>query len=172
MKTSLLVLIFLRFVCVCFGVLASEESKIDSQIAETKKSMVELGAEVKALEKLLLYRMQSQLSVYLSMDAGQLFSMESVKLILDDQEILTEQYGSRERLGFQNGAAQLLYHGSLSAGVHELIAVFSGRGIRNRPLKRGLTYKIDKQDDQKILEIVVRDDVSKQRPMFMIREID
>jgi len=168
---SILVL-FLSILLSITNLLADEEEKIAKQIADLKHSIIELGSDVKAMEKLLLYSEKSLLSVYLSMDAGQLFELNDVKLVIDDKEVASHRYADREKLGFQKGAAQLLYRTELGLGEHELVAVFSGTGVRNRPMKRGLTYKVEKTNQHNIIEIVIKDDVSKQRPQFVVRKIE
>ena len=169
------VAVLIAVLCVLFPItnlLANEDDKISRQIADIKHSMIELGSDVKAIEKLLLYSEESLISVYLSMDAGQLFELNNVKLIIDDKQVTSQQYADREKRGFQKGAAQLLYKAEIAPGKHELVAVFSGTGVRNRPMKRGLTYKVNKTKQHSILEIVIKDDVSKQRPMFVVRQIE
>ena len=62
--------------------------------------MVELGRDVTVLEDILLYPADSRVSVYLAADSGNYFSIESVKLLLNGEVVMTYQYTEREQKGF------------------------------------------------------------------------
>lgn len=147
------------------------ELSLQEQITTQKQEMIELGRDIKMLEEVLLYPAKSRVSVYLSMDVAELFSLEKIKLLLNDEQVMEQIYSTREVMGFSKGASQRLFIGNLLPGKYKLTAIFSGKGPRGRPYKRGVTGHFEKANTQKILEISVQDDTSKQQPVFFIKDV-
>jgi len=145
----------------------SLQQQIDTQKAE----MIQLGRDIKVLEDVLLYPSKTRVSVYLTMDVAKLFSLEKVKLLLNDKVVAEHVYSAREVKGFGKGSSQRLFIGNMGPGKYKLTAIFLGKGPRGRPYKRGVKVLFLKEHDAKILEISVEDDVKKQQPAFYIRDV-
>jgi len=141
------------------------------QIDTQKKELIELGRDIKVLEEVLLYPSKSRVSVYFTMDVAVLFSLEKVKLLLNDEVVAEHIYSSREVEGFGKGSSQRLFIGNVEPGKYKLTAIFMGKGPRGRPYKRGVKGIFLKENSQKILEISIEDDVRKQQPAFYIRDV-
>jgi len=144
---------------------------LQQQIDTQKKEMIELGRDIKVLEEVLLYPSKSRVSVYFTMDVAVLFSLEKVKLLLNDKLVAEHVYSTREVKGFGKGSSQRLFIGNMEPGKYKLTAIFMGKGPRGRPYKRGVKGLFLKENSQKILEISVEDDVRKQQPTFYIRDV-
>ena len=143
---------------------------LQQQIDTQKVEMIELGRDIKVLEEVLLYPSKSRVSVYFTMDVAVLFSLEKVKLLLNDKIVAEHVYSEREVRGFGKGSSQRLFIGNMEPGKYKLTAIFIGKGPRGRPYKRGVKGLFVKENDPKILEISIEDDVKKQQPVFYMRD--
>lgn len=148
-----------------------KDLSLQEQINAQKKEMIALGRDIKVLEEVLLYPSKSRVSVFLTMDVAVLFSLEKVKLLLNDKVVAEHVYSTREVKGFGKGSAQRLFIGNMEPGKYKLTAIFQGKGPRGRPYKRGVKGLFLKANNQKILEISVEDDEKKQQPVFYIRDV-
>lgn len=164
----LLILIFLPFV-----VLADDEvsfKQLDEQAAAIKLDMLELGRDMVIFEDEILYPEQSRVAIYLSMDVGEFFDLQSVKLLLANNVIAQQDYSSTQSLSFEKGAVQRLYINNLNPGKYELTAYFEGKGPRHRTYKRALNYVLDKSNKPAYVEFRISDNVKRLQPEFMVRE--
>jgi len=117
----------------------------------------------------LLFPANTQFSVFLSMDAGQLFALDSVELKIDDKNIANHLYTERELSALKRGGVQRLYLGNLPSGKHEVVAVFTGVGPKGRDYRRGKTIVIEKTTEPQFVEFVITDDPAKEQPQFDAR---
>ncbi len=154
------------------------ESEIESQTAtplseeveDLKKAALELNRDLLILEEELLFPANSQIVVFLSLDVGKYFALDSVKLLIDDKLMASHLYTRRQNTALALGGIQRLYLGNLKSGDHEVTAFFVGVGPNNREYKRGATIVIDKDDDPKLLELKVRDSSVNMQPEFEFEE--
>jgi hypothetical protein len=79
-------------------------------------------------------------------------------------------YSEREIDALIKGGVQRLYLGNLRAGEHELVAVFTGLGPRDREYRRAATLRFEKGLDAKFVELSISDRASRLQPEFVIRE--
>src|SRR6266403_726631 len=61
----------------------SEFSNLDSRIQDTKSEVIELNRDLMVLEEELLFPASTQVAVFVSMDVGKLFDLDSVQVKLD-----------------------------------------------------------------------------------------
>ena len=150
---------------------AAEEAKaLDQQVQELKKAVLELNRELFILEEEMLFPGNTQVSVFLSMDIGNYFKLDSVQLQIDEKDLANYLYTERELKALQRGGVQRLYLGNLKAGEHELVAFFTGVGPKGRDYKRGATVTFTKGIGPKYLELKIVDSVAMQQPDFEVRE--
>ncbi len=64
-----------------------EELTLDGDIEALKKEVLSLNRDLFILEEDLLFPANTQFSVFLSMNAGALFSLDSIQLKIDDKNI-------------------------------------------------------------------------------------
>jgi hypothetical protein len=108
-------------------------------------------------------------AVFVSMDVGKLFALDSVQIKLDDKVVANYLYTPREVEALHRGGVQRLYLGNLRAGEHSLVAFFTGKGPHERDYKRGATLKIDKGTDPKYIELQIKDAMGKLQPEFDVK---
>jgi hypothetical protein len=143
---------------------------VDADVQSLKKEVLALNRDLFVLEEELLFPANTQIAVFVSMDVGTFFRLDSVTLKLDEKEIANYLYTEREAQALLKGGVQRLYLGNLKTGDHELVAFFSGEGPHTRDYKRGATLKFDKAVGAKYLELRISDRESKQQPEFIVKE--
>ena len=131
---------------------------------------MELNRDLLVLEEELLFPASTQLAIFVSVDVGALFDLDSVELKVDDSVVSSYLYTERELRALRRGGVQRLYTGNLKTGKHELVAVFIGKGPQGRDYRRGATLKFDKGTDPKYIELQIRDDTRGQQPDFRVKE--
>ena len=135
-----------------------------------KKAALELNRDLLILEEELLFPANTQLTVFLSIDTGTFFALDSVKLSVDDTLVASHLYTPRQQDSLGKGGVQRLYIGNLKSGKHEITAIFNGMGPDNREYKRGATITVEKDDDPLMLELKVIDSPANMQPQFEIKE--
>lgn len=143
---------------------------LDQEIQGLKKDVVDLNKDLFILEEELLFPANTQVAVFLSMDVGDFFALDSVQLKLDQKEVINYLYTPRERDALLKGGVQRLYLGNLKVGPHELVAFFSGSGPNARAYKRGASLRFEKAVGAKYLELKINDRQRKLEPEFEIKD--
>jgi len=155
-----------------YSIFAAEQDKdlnLSKQADSVQAQVIELNRDLFLLEEDLLHPASTRLALYVSMDFGRFFTLESVKLKLDGKPITSFLYTSKDVEALKRGAIQPLYLGNISSGEHELVAFFTGIGTHNRAYKRAVSLKFDKQEGEKAFEIQIVDDSASQQPQFKIK---
>jgi hypothetical protein len=143
---------------------------LDEQIQDLKQSVVDLNKDLFVLEEELLFPANTQVAVFVSMDVGQFFGLDSVTLKIDNREVSNYLYTPREVAALLKGGVQRLYVGNLKAGSHELVALFSGKGPSERDYRRGASIRFEKGVGAKYLELKISDRARRQQPEFEIKD--
>ncbi len=149
---------------------AETATPLSEEVEDLKKAALELNRDLLILEEELLFPANSQIVVFVSLDVGKYFALDSVKLLIDDKLIASHLYTRRQNAALTLGGIQRLYLGNLKSGEHEVTAFFVGMGPDNREYKRGATIIINKDDDPKLLELKVRDSSANMQPEFEFEE--
>ena len=147
-----------------------EAKALDQQVQDLKEAVLELNRELFILEEEMLFPGNTQVSVFLSMDIGNYFKLDSVQLQIDNKDLTNYLYTERELKALQRGGVQRLYLGNIKSGEHELVAFFTGVGPKGRDYKRGATVTFTKGIGPKYLELKIVDSVAMQQPDFEVRE--
>jgi hypothetical protein len=142
---------------------------LDDRIQAAKSDVIQLNRDLLVLEEELLFPASTQVAVFLSMDVGKLFQLDSVQIKLDDKVVTDYLYTPGEVTALHRGGVQRLYLGNLRTGSHELVAFFTGEGPHERDYKRGTTIKFDKGTDAKYIELRIKDSQAKLQPEFEVK---
>ena len=143
---------------------------LDKQIQDVKQEVLELNRDLCVLEEELLFPASTQVAVFLSVDVGEFFQLDSVQLKLDNKVVTHYLYTERENAALHRGGVQRLYLGNIRAGKHELVAVFTGTGTHKRDYRRATSLVFQKQTDPKFIELKIRDREKKLQPDFEVKE--
>ena len=143
---------------------------LDEDLQGLKKDVVDLNRDLFVIEEEMLYPANTQVAVFVSMDVGDFFALDSLTLKIDNKEVQNYLYTPRETAALIKGGVQRLFVGNLKSGQHELVAFFSGKGPNDRDYKRGATIKFEKGVGAKYLELKITDRARRQQPEFEIRD--
>ena len=149
---------------------APEPQALDRRVQGLKQEVMELNRDLLVLEEELLFPASTQVAVFLSVDTGTLFQLESVQLKLDDAVVTNYLYTEREVGALHRGGVHRLHLGNLRTGKHELVALFTGKGPHERDYRRGTTLVFEKGTEPKYIELQIRDAEHKQQPEFQVKE--
>ena len=145
---------------------------LDQEVQGLKKDVIDLNKDLFVLEEQLLFPANTQVALYVSMDVGAFFALDSVTVKIDNKEVKNYLYTAREADALIKGGVQQIYLGNLKVGKHELVAFFTGKGPQERDYKRGATITFDKGVGAKYLELKITDRVAKHQPEFLIKDWD
>lgn len=142
---------------------------LDTRIQDAKADVIQLNRDLLVLEEELLFPAGTQVAVFVSMDVGKLFELDSVQVKLDDKVVANHLYTPLEVQALHRGGVQRLYLGNLKQGSHEIVAFFTGRGPHTRDYKRGTTVRFDKGTDPRYIELRIKDSSAKLQPEFDVK---
>ncbi len=148
---------------------AAASASLDTRIQDAKSDVIKLNRDLLVLEEELLFPANTQVALFVSMDVGKLFELDSVQVKLDGKLVANYLYTPGEVKALHRGGVQRVYLGNLRAGEHELVATFTGGGPHFRDYKRGATVKFDKGTDAKYIELRIKDSAAKLQPEFDVR---
>ena len=148
----------------------SQVASIDTEVQNLKSAVLDLNRDLFMLEEELLYPANTQVAVFVSMDVGEFFALDSVQLKFDGKPVSNYLYSEREVEALHRGGVQRLYLGNVKTGDHEIVAIFTGRGPHGRDYRRGATLNFEKQIGAKFVELQISDREIKQQPEFLVRE--
>jgi len=143
---------------------------LDQQIQDLKKDVVDLNRDLFVLEEELLFPANTQVAVFVSVDIGDFFALDSITLKIDNREVKNYLYTPREVSALLKGAVQRLYVGNLKSGEHEMVAFFNGKGPNERSYRRAASVRFEKGVGAKYLELKVTDRAHAQQPEFEIKD--
>lgn len=154
------------------GASTTEPKSLDDNVQDLKSDILDLNRELFILEEELLFPTNTQVAVYLSLDVGSFFQLDSVQIKLDDKVVSNYLYTKLELQSLHRGGIQRIYLGNLRTGSHELVALFTGVGPQGRDYRRGATLSFDKKEGPKYIELKILDNEHKQQPEFAVKEWD
>lgn len=142
---------------------------LDGRIQDVKSDVIKLNRDLLVLEEELLFPANTQVALFVSMDVGKMFELDSVQIKLDDKMVSSYLYTPAEVTALHRGGVQRIYLGNLRTGEHELVAFFTGKGPHDRDYKRGATVKFEKGSDPKYIELRIKDSMGKLQPEFDVK---
>jgi len=143
---------------------------LDTDIQDMKQLLLELNRDLFLLEEELLFPANTQVAIFVSMDVGEFFGLDSVQIKLDDKEVANYLYTAREVDALIRGGVHQLFLGNLKAGEHELVAIFTGAGPHSRDYRRGATIEFEKGIGPKYIELAISDHAQALQPEFVVKE--
>jgi len=145
-------------------------ASLDKEIQSLKQQVLALNRSLFMLEEELLFPSNTQIAVFVSMDIGYFFSLDSVQLKIDNKVISNYLYTQREVKALHRGGVQRLYMGNIKSGEHELVAIFTGKGPNGRDYRRGTELVVNKNLGAMFIELKIVDNENSKQPDFSIKE--
>lgn len=149
---------------------AASATSLDEDVQGLRREVVDLNRELFMLEEELLFPANTQVAVFLSMDVGTFFALDSVQLKVGGKEVANHLYTAREVDALVRGGVQRLWLGNLKVGKHEIIAIFTGKGPHERDYRRGATLSLEKGVGARYVELRISDRARKLQPEFVVKE--
>ena len=142
---------------------------LDGRIQDVKSDVIKLNRDLLVLEEELLFPANTQVALFVSMDVGKMFQLDSVQIKLDDKVVANYLYTALEVEALHRGGVQRVYLGNLKNGKHELVAFFTGKGPHERDYRRGANVKFEKTGEAKYIELRIQDSAGKLQPEFDVK---
>jgi len=149
---------------------AASFKNLDQDIQDLKKEVLDLNTELFLLEEELLFPANTQVALFVSMDVGDFFALDSVQIKVNNKEVANYLYTKREVDALIRGGVHRIYLGNLKVGEHELVAIFTGQGPHERDYRRGASLLFEKGIGPKYVQLEISDRELKQQPEFYVKE--
>lgn len=146
------------------------KSAVNEEVEALKKAALNLNRDLILLEEELLFPGNTQVAVFVSMNIGEFFQLDAVKVKLDDRIVGSHLYTERQVDALFRGGMQRIYVGNVRSGQHEISAFFTGKGPEGRDYKRAAKLNFIKTSDPAMLELRIVDSTQKLQPIFDIKE--
>ncbi len=146
---------------------SQEIESLDGQVQKLKEEILDLNTLLFRLQEDLLYPEDSSVVVFLAVEGGNYFQLDSVKLNLDDTMVSSYLYTEREVGALKKGGIQRLYMGNVKSGEHQLVAIFTGKGPQEKDHKRAETVHFNKGGGATFIKIIIKDSSEKEQPEFI-----
>lgn len=140
------------------------------KLEDLKSEVLAVNRDLFILEEDLLFPASTQLAVYFSVDVGEFFSLDNIKVKIDDKQVSHYLYTDKDIKALHRGAIQKLHLDNINTGEHELVAILIGQGPRNREYRKAVSFTFEKGTEAKALEIQLRDDTGKLQPKLSVVE--
>ena len=144
-------------------------ASLDARVQDLKSDVIKLNRDLLVLEEELLFPASTQVALFVSMDVGKLFELDSVQIKLNDKQVTNYLYTPMEVQALHRGGVQRVFVGNLKSGNHEIVALFTGKGPHDRDYRRGTTIKFDKGAEPKYIELRIKDSTGKLQPEFDVK---
>lgn len=148
---------------------SAPEASLDSRAQALKDQVIRLNRDLLVLEEELLFPASTQVALFVSMDVGKLFALDSVQIKLDDKLVANYLYTPLEVTALHRGGVQRVFMGNLRAGEHEITAFFTGQGPHERNYKRATTLRFEKGGEPQYIELRIKDAMGKLQPEFDVK---
>jgi hypothetical protein len=142
---------------------------LEGRVQDVKSDVIKLNRDLLVLEEELLFPANTQVALFVSMDVGKMFELDSVQVKLDDKVVANYLYTPLEVQALHRGGVQRVWLGNLKTGDHEIVAFFTGKGPHDRDYKRGATVKFEKGTEAKYIELRIQDSTGKLQPEFDVK---
>ena len=146
---------------------AGNPAALGSQMEGIKRDLVELKRDLVVLEEDLLYPASTQVAVFLSMDVGEFFALDSVTLKLNGKDVTHYLYTEKQADALFRGGVQRLFVGNVKQGETQLTAFFTGKGPEGRDYRRATTVTFEKSFEPSYVELKISDSTAKYQPEFV-----
>ena len=159
----------LAFFLLAVGSGASAGS-LDSDIDRLKADVAELSQTLYELEESVLYPVDTQVAVFLTLSNREGLDLDSVELYLNDTPVASHLYTNRERDSLKQGGVQRLYIGNLPHGSHQLKAVLTARSTNERFVRREAVHQFRKRPGESRIQMTLDAKAPDYEPVVSFQE--
>lgn len=152
------------------NVASPASSELNKELQQLKSQVLQLNRELFILEEDLLFPASTQVAIFVSVDIGRFFKLDSVEVKINEQDVAGFLYTDRQRIALEQGGIQKLYLGNIKTGTHQLTAIFIGLDNEGRSIKRAAQYTFEKAEDAVMLELKLVDNTSNYRTQVVVEQ--
>ena len=160
---------FQILVCALLATPVSAEN-LDKQIGRLQADVDAIEQDISALEKNLLFPPLTRVEVYLSLEPGIDFTLQSVNLSVDGQEKNFHIYSESDLAALRLGGLQHFWEGNVALGGHELKAEFLGVDRKGNVIKGDALQPFEKTLNGHSFELKVTGSGENKVPAFSIKD--
>ena len=128
---------------------------LDEQVQEIKSDVLSIATELSRLEEKLLYPSNTQLAVFVSIEAGEEFRLDAVQIQVNGRPVAHHIYSFKELEALQRGGVQRIYTGNLPTGDHELLVSTIGKLPSGQDYSREERFSFNKGIDPQFVGITL-----------------
>ena len=147
-----------------------EQNKLEQDIESLQDEILQLNRDLFILEEDLLFPASTQVAIFVSVDIGRFFTLDSVELKIDGQDVAGFLYTTRQRVALEQGGIQQVYKGNIKTGEHQVTAIFTGLDNEKRTVKRAASYTFEKYEDAVMIELKIIDSNSSLQASVVVEE--
>ena len=155
---TILLLIFFSFSSGAFAEVSADKQEfrsLDEQVQALKGEVIGINRELMLLQEKLVYPSNTEVSVFVSLKAGDKFSLDAIDLQIDNKTVQKHVYTFRELEAMLKKGVQRLYTGNLANGKHQVSVKISGHTTSNSQYDKSAVFAIDKENGPKLIELQV-----------------
>lgn len=130
---------------------------LDEQVQQLKEEVLQIDQELKRLEERLVYPSSSQVALFLSLEPAPDFSLDSIKVRLDEQPFTSHIYSYRELEALRDGGVQRLRVANVTAGPHRLEVTIAGATAADDEFEVSQRFRFEKTAGPRLIELRVTD---------------
>lgn len=146
--------------------------KLDQEVQSLKSDIIVLGNDLAMMDAGILSISGNPLTLYLSLDTDEGFTLQAVDLELNGQFAARREFSDRSLKALQAGGVRRLYVNNLPAGKYNLKASLQGLVGKGKVHRSNISFTVNKSDHAKTIELQVVNYRQKFVPEFSIREWD
>jgi len=143
---------------------------LDHEIDRLKADVADLSQTLYELEESVLYPVDTQVAVFLTLEKKEGLDLDSVELYLNGTPVASHLYTDRERDSLKQGGVQRLYIGNLPHGSHRLKAVLTARSANERFVRREATHQFRKRPGESRIQLTLDAAAPDYEPVVSFRE--
>jgi len=128
---------------------------LDEQVQEVKSEVLSIAAELNRLEERLLYPSNTQVAVFVALEAGDAARFDSVELQLDGELVAHHIYSFKELEALQRGGVQRIYTGNVATGDHRLAILVKGRSSSGSDFAASEEFSFTKEVEPKLVGLTL-----------------
>lgn len=132
-----------------------EMRSLDAQVQEIKTDVLGIARDLSMLEERLLYPSNTQLAVFVAMQADADFRLDAVRLEIDGNAVTHYIYDFKELEALHNGGVQRVYTGNIVTGGHDLTVVVIGKLASGKEFTSSRSFGFDKGVQPELLGLTL-----------------
>ncbi len=140
------------FLFISYAAIAADLNQEKTQL---KVDVDALGRDIAAVEKDILLPSASRVEVFLSLAPNVEYTLKSVTLLLDGNEVASHTYSGADIKSLLFGALHTVWQGNVDSGSHVLQAKFSGIDRKDKPVQNTATLDFEKSANHRSLELKI-----------------